>query len=194
MADFYNPQTALEKSYFDILWVAANGGNPNEAPNPAVYDLKLSGKSAVPFFQKSGINVGFLKQIWSLSTPSASMSLQQFYTALRYITMIQSGEIPISKERLQGNAHHDIGLPKFIGFDLPLPGQGPPVAAAPPPAAAAPLNGPPGNFAITPQEHMKYHELFTQYDTDKDGYLLRDEAMTVLVKSKTDPNALQTIW
>lgn len=52
---------------------------------------------AVQFFQRSSIDRGFLKQIWSLSTPSATMSLGQFYTALRFITMIQNGEIPISK-------------------------------------------------------------------------------------------------
>ncbi len=92
--DGYVPQSPAEKQYFDFLWDVANNRPPGSDPTGS---SELSGAMAVQFFQRSSIDRGFLKQIWSLSTPSATMSLGQFYTALRFITMIQNGEIPISK-------------------------------------------------------------------------------------------------
>lgn len=96
--DSYIPQTALEKQFFDYLWDVANNRVPGSDPNGASGDL--SGATAVQFFQRSSVDRGFLKQIWSLSTPAGTMNIQQFYTALRFITMIQNGEIPISKGKL----------------------------------------------------------------------------------------------
>lgn len=87
----YVPQNPHEKAYFDMLWEIANNrpvlGDPS---------AELAGLTAVNFFQRSGVDKGFLKQIWSLSTPAATMNANQFYSALRYIAMIQNGEIPIS--------------------------------------------------------------------------------------------------
>lgn len=82
----YEPRSAYEKQYYDSLLRYANpeGG-------------ELGGQTAVTFFKQSGVDTGFLKQIWSLSTPGATMNAQQFYTALRFITLIQNGEFPISK-------------------------------------------------------------------------------------------------
>lgn len=83
----YIPQHPIELQYYNTLFSIANGGNSQE----------LGGSDAVKFFKMSGVDVGFLKQIWGLSTQSATMNIQQFYTALRFITMIQNGEFPISK-------------------------------------------------------------------------------------------------
>ncbi len=80
----YTPQSAYELQFFNLLWATANDSNPS------IIDQQLSGKSAVSFFQRSGINVGFLKQIWSLSTPLATMNINQFYTALRYVVVLFS--------------------------------------------------------------------------------------------------------
>lgn len=87
----YIPQNAVEKSYYDMLWDIANNRPALSDPN-----AELSGRTAVEFFQRSGVDKGFLKQIWSLSTPTSSMNVLQFYVALRLITMIQNGEIPLS--------------------------------------------------------------------------------------------------
>ena len=110
--------------------------------------------------------------------------------------MIQNGDIPISKERMLDNARFDLGLPKFTGIEIPapMPTIVPPAVA---PGVASPFPSPAAGdigYAITPPEHMKYHELFLQYDTDKDGFLSYEEAIGVLSKSKVDPIALQTIW
>eukprot|EP01037_Dinobryon_pediforme_P022375 gene22375-23514_t len=121
------------------------------------------------------------------------MTQQQFYTALRYIAMIQNGDVPISKERLLSGLTLNIGLPRFAGIDLP-PGLGPaatgpgPVAVAPSAAAAAPT------YAITVLDHGKYHDLFVSYDADRDGYLSGEEAMGVFRKSSLDPSVLQHIF
>lgn len=89
----YFPQNPIEKGYYEYLWSVANPSG--EA---------LGGKMAVTFFQRSGVDMGFLKQIWSLSTPVATMTIAQFFTALRYITMIQNGEIPINQGTERYNA------------------------------------------------------------------------------------------
>jgi hypothetical protein len=94
----YIPQDAIERSYFDYLWDVANNRQPG---SQQVGGEELSGIAAVTFFQRSGVDKGFLKQIWSLSTPSATMNLLQFYVALRFIALIQNGALPISKGSCQ---------------------------------------------------------------------------------------------
>ena len=91
MSAFYVPQNATEKAYFDRLWDVAN----NRAVGGDL-TVELLGQPAVQFFQRSGVDKGFLKQIWTMSTPGATMNVSQFHTALRYVAMIQNGEIPIS--------------------------------------------------------------------------------------------------
>ncbi|RYH15899.1 hypothetical protein EON65_30975 [archaeon] len=91
MSASYVPHNAAEKAYFDRLWDVAN--NRPVAGDPTV---ELVGQLAVQFFQRSGVDKGFLKQIWTMSTPGATMNVSQFHTALRYVAMIQNGEIPIS--------------------------------------------------------------------------------------------------
>eukprot|EP00981_Chlorochromonas_danica_P004233 scaffold857_cov152-Ochromonas_danica.AAC.16 len=192
----YVPQNPLEKEYYELLWAAAT----ENSSDPAV---ELSGKNAVMFFERSSVDKGFLKQIWSLSTPLATMNHSQFFSALRFITMIQNGEIPISAERLLKTSKVDLGLPKFNGIDLPSakpsnrvpPSAGLPHAAFP--AGAAPFPVAPAAaaaFAITPIEHAKYHNLFIAYDADKDGFLSRDEVWGVLKQSGLDGNSLERIW
>jgi hypothetical protein len=83
----YVPQNPTEQHYFENLFRIANVDGTEE----------LGGRAAVQFFNQSGVDTGFLKQIWALSTPAATMNRQQFFTALRFITMIQNGEFPISK-------------------------------------------------------------------------------------------------
>ena len=186
----YSPRTPEEKHIYDFLWhyVSPQG----EA---------IAGSAAVTFFRESRVDGGFLKQIWSLSTPVATMNRDQFNSALRYLTMVQNGEFPISKERLTKTANEALGLPKFPGITIP-PYQKP-VVHVPVPVAAAGLSaaahvpgsgvsggassssstgGTNGAYAITPLDHFKYHQIFLSYDSDKDGYLTGQEAVTVFGK------------
>jgi hypothetical protein len=135
----YTPVDPVEARYFEQLWGTAT----KSAPGGASPLFQLAGLDAVTFFQRSGVDKGFLKMIWSLSTPSATMNQSQFYIALRFITLIQNGEIPISAGKSLGVpiAHHNIakltsmimltterlnatktvsfGLPTFTGIELP---------------------------------------------------------------------------
>eukprot|EP01036_Dinobryon_divergens_P029683 gene29683-38812_t len=195
----YSPQNSTEYAYFDSLWqtalIGADGGSS--------LDSELSGKAAVQFFQRSNIDTSYLKMVWSLSTPTATMNKQQFYTALRYISMIQNGDIPISKERLLSGMQLNIGLPRFSGIDVPVnpvatPGVATPssntftTVASPTPAAASANNA--AAYAITAIDHGKYHDLFVSYDSDRDGYLTAEESMAVFRKSGLQADLLQHVF
>lgn len=101
----YAPSDSHEKKYFDFLWDVANNRPPGSDPSG---QGELGGAAAVGFLQRSGVDKGFLKQIWSFSTPGSTMNLQQFYVAMRFIAMIQSGEMPISKGTI--NRYYDAPL------------------------------------------------------------------------------------
>ena len=120
----YSPRSPEEKHIYDFLWhhVSPQG----EA---------IAGAAAVTFFRESRVDGGFLKQIWSLSTPVATMNRDQFNSALRYLTMVQNGEFPISKERLNKTANEALGMPNFPGITIP-PYQKPVVHSHAPVSAA----------------------------------------------------------
>lgn len=83
----YRPD-ASEMAIYEALWRAAN---PTNLP-------ELGGQAVVPFFLKSKVDKGILKQIWTFSCgQSLSMQQDQFYTALRFIVMVQNGELPVTK-------------------------------------------------------------------------------------------------
>ena len=82
----YVPKSGNEIYVYENLWKVAS-------PN----GTDLSGLEAVTFFRKSEVDSGILKSIWGLSTPSATLNKSQFFVALRYITLVQNGDIPISK-------------------------------------------------------------------------------------------------
>ena len=108
----YTPSAGIEKHHYDELWkIIVNSDNnttsnttsntTNTTSNTSNTILNgnesISGRKAVEFLRLSLVDSGILKQIWSLSTPTSTMNVFQFYSALRYITMVQNGEIPISK-------------------------------------------------------------------------------------------------
>jgi hypothetical protein len=97
MAD-YAPQNPAELHYYNTLFGFATNGAGGE----------LGGAEAVRFFKTSGVDVGFLKQIWALSTQGATMNVHQFYTAMRFLTMIQNGEFPISKGKGASRYHRTL--------------------------------------------------------------------------------------
>ena len=69
--------------------------------------------------------------------------------------------------------------------------------SAPPQQAMSPQPGPgagPPPYAITPDEHVKYHSLFAQYDGDKDGYVTGLEAKTIFSKSGLSQDVLKMVW
>jgi hypothetical protein len=96
----YAPTFPPERAYFESLWQAAN---PNR-------DEIFPGQLAVPFFQKSELDIALLRQvdptllplidlcqIWSLSTVANVMKKENFFTALRFIAMAQNGDLNLTK-------------------------------------------------------------------------------------------------
>ena len=78
--DTYIPHSN-ELTVYEELWRIATGD-----------DEFLGGDKAVSFFKKTELDVGSLKAIWTWSSPEPIMSRSQFFTALRYVAMIQNGE------------------------------------------------------------------------------------------------------
>jgi len=185
----YTPQNQIEKEYYDYLWYYHANSNYQHEP-------LLGGQNAVKFFQLSGVDKGFLKQIWGLSTPIATMDIHQFYIALRFITMIQNGEFPISIDRLIKTMKSNLGLPKFHGIDIPkpkpqVPQQSSSSSSSLPSSSSVIV---PPNYAIIPAEHYQYHTIFMSYDHERIGYILKDHAITILQQSYgLDVTTLNTI-
>lgn len=106
----YLPKPPAEKHHYDELWL-------HVSPDGA----DISGRKAVEFLRLSKVDSGILKQIWGLSTPTSTMNQMQFYSALRYITMVQNGEIPISKgERVSSTKLSFIVLPSRTTVDTAM--------------------------------------------------------------------------
>lgn len=84
--DFFPSRPTEQAVYLDI-WKHADPGGKGE----------IGGAHAVNFLRKSGLAVPVLREIWSLCTPLPSMNENQFYVALRFISMAQNGETSFSK-------------------------------------------------------------------------------------------------
>jgi hypothetical protein len=182
MSDDYTFAPSMaEKSYYDLLWMTANPSGGSD----------LGGAAAVAFFKRSGIDTGILKQIWGYSTNGATLNINQFYSALRYIVMVQSGDFPINRERLCSNANIDLGLPKFK--DIPLPTIAP-IKFAPAITTGNNTVMSNDNYSISEEEYKKYLDLFKQYDVDHDGYLNGQESVGIFTKSGLNKDILGTIW
>ena len=70
-----------------------------------------------------------------------------------------------------------------------MPNAGP----TPPAAAAAGSVGPPP-YAITPDDHIRYHELFLKTDANNDGKVAGKEAVDLFRKSGLSQDVLKSIW
>ena len=178
MSYMYQPQ-ADERETYDLLWSVAS---------PTGADL--SGLQAVNFFKQSGVDINTLKTVWAYSTPLATMNKAQFYCALRYIQMVQNNDLPLSKEKLTTSALKPMQAPKFGNLNL-----NPKKAANSPDSSANSPNSLSTHFPpITPEAHIRYHDLFCQYDTDKDGFISGPEAVAIFSKSGLDVDTLKKIW
>ena len=168
----YIPKTPEERHHFDHLWQYVAGPE----------GTTIAGPAAVGFFRESKVDGGFLKQIWTMSTPDATMNRTQFNVALRFITMAQNGEFPLTKDRFESTKRDNMGLPKFASIHVPPLPKPTPAPAPVPVAAHSPVPGPnpafghghgpahaPGAppamspFAITPEDHFKYHQVYLSY-------------------------------
>lgn len=204
----YSPKYPDEQKYFDFLWQISLGDVETTEGTLSGSEV-LSGNLAVKFFNRSNVGTSYLKLVWSMSTPTATMSKPQFYTALRYIYMIQNGDTPVTTERMLSGRHLNIGLPRFSGIQLPVYYPTVPAAAEKgtrtlnsnsnscvttalpsPPAVANKATA----YVITAVEYGNYHKLFISYDRDRDGYLTVQESMAVFHMSGLHTDLLRQIF
>eukprot|EP01041_Mallomonas_annulata_P009146 gene9146-18952_t len=182
---YYQPNHKIEMSIYEQYWDIVN-------PSGISY---VSGTDIVHFFRKSELDHKVLHKIWSLSTPSGSsnMSRIQFYTALRYITILQNNSsngynnIPISfvtTELLQRTSFMKYPPPRFAGVPINIK-----EAYCPFPSKLSDAL-----YAATSEDISKYIKLFTTFDTDKDRFITGQDAITIFSKFGLDRMTLGSIW
>lgn len=126
----------------------------------------------------------------------SELSRNEFYVAMRLISMAQRGE-PVALQRFLETAQMPHPLPVLEGVPppppMPVPGaMAPPMAAPQPPmpgqpgVAATPHSA--GGYAVNEEEKSRYDAIFRQYDADGDGFLLGSEAVALFQMSGLDRN------
>ena len=178
MSEYQYVPTIAETAGYHELWTIANPGG-----------TELGGAAAVAFFKKSGVDAGILRQIWALCSPTAGMNSAQFYNALRYITMVQNGDFPLSKERLENSASLDFPLPTFK--DVVLTSQQNKAKAA---SSISSSSKTAPSWTMSLDEEAKYLQLFKTYDINSDGFISGGEAVGIFNKSGLGKESLGQIW
>ncbi|GLD93747.1 hypothetical protein PINS_up002352 [Pythium insidiosum] len=184
----WTPPSPMEQQYFDMLFTMAD-----EERRGAI-----GGRIAVAFFSRSNVDKTLLREVWNIadSQQRSELSRNEFYVAMRLISMAQRGEA-INVQRFYEMATAPFPLPTLDGVPPPPSPQSGFVPGAPQPAAPtpSPMGGPQkGPFAITDEEKARYDGIFQQYDTDRDGFLQGGEAVGLFSKSGLDRMILRDIW
>ena len=177
----------------------------------------IGGGKAVEFFTRSKLPMEQLKHIWSASDqpPSNALDPRKFAVAIRLIQLEQNGLKPTGPDlaTVPGNLR-----PVFIE-GIPPPGNRPPApsvdrSAVAAPATASQQDTPPRSgggtmvpppqqqqqqltiqdpFTLTPQEQMRYEQLFPEYAKDSE-YVYGGEAVQLFSKSGLSQQQLAQIW
>ncbi|TDH67979.1 hypothetical protein CCR75_003465 [Bremia lactucae] len=182
----WQPPSPLEQQYYDVLFTHADDQRRNA----------ISGKQAVAFFFRSHLDKAILREIWSLadSQQRSELSRNEFYVAMRLISMGQRGE-EVSIQRFSQYAAMQYPLPVIEGFPPPLEMSQPTQLHQnyPQNLSSMPLQSS-RSYALTAEEKSKYDLVFRKYDTDRDGLLMGGEAVALFQMSGLDRNVLRDIW
>ncbi|KAL4087635.1 hypothetical protein PRIC1_013524 [Phytophthora ramorum] len=197
------PPSPQEQQYYDVLFSHVDDQRRNA----------IGGQQAVAFFTRSHVEKTILREVWSIADVQrrSELSRNEFYVAMRLISMAQRGE-QVSVQRFLQLAAMQFPLPVMEGVPPPPQGMHPPagngmqqqpphqtqvqtqqqdfgsVHQQPPPAS----NG--AAYVLTTDEKSKYDIVFQQYDTDHDGFLMGPEAVALFQMSGLDRNVLRDIW
>jgi hypothetical protein len=128
-------------------------------------------------------------QVWNIadSMQRSELSRNEFYVAMRLISMAQRGE-PVALQRFFETAHMPHPLPVLEGVPPPLPVQAPGAVPMQVAGAMAPAPQGAGGYAVNDEEKSRYDAIFKQYDADMDGFLLGSEAVALFQMSGLDRN------
>ncbi|ETM52504.1 hypothetical protein L914_03894 [Phytophthora nicotianae] len=181
------PPSPQEQQFYDMLFAHVDDQRRNA----------INGQQAVAFFARSHLDKAILREVWSIadSQRRSELSRNEFYVAMRLISMAQRGE-QVSAQRFFQLATMQYPLPMMEG--VPPPQQQPvqPQAQmhAPQQDFGSVHQQPTGSYALTTDEKSKYDIVFQQYDTDRDGFLMGTEAVALFQMSGLDRNMLRDIW
>lgn len=179
----YNPSTPDEKAYYDQLFVIADTAATGQ----------LQGLHAVNFFKLSGLDVGILKNVWSIADARQQHYLdrEDFYVALRLIAMAQNN-IPPTREKLLETVA--IQLPYARFQSMPPPATTPPPPPSPPQALLSPSQSGQDPYAMSGEDRARYLNHFAPYDTNGDGFVEGAQAVELFSRSGLDRQALGKVW
>ncbi|KAL7692191.1 putative EH domain, EF-hand domain pair protein [Plasmopara halstedii] len=185
------PSSPQEKQYYDLLFTHVDNQHRNA----------ISGQQAVAFFARSHLDSSTLREIWSIADAHqrSELSRNEFYVAMRLISMIQRGE-QVSVQRFSQFAAMSYPLAMMDGMPPPSSIQQQPIQSQES-HPIEPLCGsmqqqptPTGPYALSADEKSKYDNIFQQYDTDRDGFIMGSEAVTLFQMSGLDRIVLRNIW
>ncbi|KAG6576446.1 transcription factor [Phytophthora cinnamomi] len=201
----WTPPSPQEQQYYDMLFAHVDEQRRNA----------IGGQQAVAFFSRSHLDKAILREVWSIADTQrkSELSRNEFYVAMRLISLAQRGE-QVSVQKFVQFAAMQFPLPVLEGVPPPPQGmhpaggmqqmQHPPQHPAPVQTQAqqqefgAVHQQPPSSngaaYAVTADEKSKYDIVFQQYDTDRDGFLMGPEAVALFQMSGLDRNVLRDIW
>ncbi|RLN57298.1 hypothetical protein BBJ28_00018905 [Nothophytophthora sp. Chile5] len=181
------PHYPQEQQYYDMLFAHVDEQRRNA----------IGGQLAVAFFSRSHLEKAVLREVGETMVLSprnaglaremtvSELSRNEFYVAMRLISMAQRGE-QISAQRFFEMAAMQYPLPMLEGVPPPpAPVQAP--APVQPPSSGV-------SYAVAADEKGRYDIVFQQYDADNDGFLMGPEAVALFEMSGLDRNVLRNIW
>eukprot|EP00624_Nannochloropsis_granulata_P007574 evm.model.NODE_8501_length_17168_cov_60.054344.1 len=176
----YNPTTPDEKAYYDQLFTIADTAATGQ----------LQGLHAVNFFKLSGLDVGILKNVWTVADARQQhyLTREDFYVALRLIAMAQNN-IPPTREKLHETAAIQLPYARFQNVPPP-PASTPPPPPSPPQALLSPSRSGQDPYAMSGEDRARYLNHFAPYDTNGDGFVEGPQAVELFSRSGLDRQAL----
>ncbi|CAH0478315.1 unnamed protein product [Peronospora belbahrii] len=170
----------------------------------------IKGHQAVGFFTRSYLDKTVLREIWNVadSQHRSELSRNEFYAAMRLISMAQHGE-PVTLKRFYELAATQYPLARIDGIPLPRERHQMTTQVAMQTSTHARLHTPQRDcralhsqqplssgtmYGLTIEDKHKYDAIFQQYDTDQDGFLMGPEAVALFQLSGLDRNILRDIW
>ena len=180
----YNPTTPDEKAYYDQLFTIADTAATGQ----------LQGLHAVNFFKLSGLDVGILKNVWTVADARQQhyLTREDFYVALRLIAMAQNN-IPPTREKLHETAAIQLPYARFQNVPPP-PASTPPPPPSPPQALLSPSRSGQDPYAMSGEDRARYLNHFAPYDTNGDGFVEGPQAVELFSRSGLDRQALGKVW
>ncbi|KAK4225811.1 hypothetical protein QBC38DRAFT_482100 [Podospora fimiseda] len=176
----------------------------------------LPGDQAKQIFEKSGLPNETLGRIWMLADTEqrGALVLTEFVIAMHLLTSMKTGALRGLPTILPAALYEAATRRAPAGANIPR--QQSPTTATPPISAVprqltgpapiqamrtgSPLGRPPivaqttGDWLVTPQDKVRFDQLYEELDKNKKGFITGEEAVTFFSQSNLSEDALAQIW